>query len=167
MLNRLRITNLIPPETIPILSVLITQYTLGKKAAFPLGLILGLTAYQIGIVVVLSEFVLMVLVNHLFDISYDKFRWAIYLRERSERIQEHLKKGKWSSRLLRIGWMGPMTVTALPFAGGVWSGMALAKVMILSNRQTMLSVGIGAVIGCAVFVLAAIGILNFVEIPQL
>ncbi|NQV15624.1 small multi-drug export protein [bacterium] len=160
-------TNLIPPETIPIISVLITQYMLGKKAAFPLGLVLGLTAYQIGVVVVISEFVLMAIVNHIFDLSYDRFRWAIYLRERSERIQVHLKKGKWSSRLLRIGWMGPLTVTALPFAGGVWSGMALARLMVLSSRQTMWSVGIGAVLGCLIFVLAAIGILSIVEIPRI
>lgn len=143
------------------------QYTLGKKVAFPLGLVIGLSAYEIGIVVVLSEFVLMAIINHIFDLSFEKFKWAIYLRERSESIQARLNKRKWTAWLMSVGWLGPLAITALPFGGGVWTGTSLARVMNLSNRQTMLAVGMGAVLGCLIFVLAALGILTVVDLPEL
>ena len=162
----MRTIQLIPHKVIAIFSVLIAQYTLGKKVAFPLGLVIGLSVYEIGIVVVLSEFVLMVVINHIFDLSFEKFKWAMYLRNRSERIQTHLNKGKWTARLMRIGWLGPLAITALPFSGGVWTGTSLARVMNLSNRQTLWAVGVGAVLGCLIFVLASLGILNMVEISE-
>ncbi len=135
--------------------------------AFPLGLFIGLSAYEIGIVVVLSEFVLMAIINHIFDLSFEKFKWAIYLRERSERIQAHLAKSKWTSWLMTIGWVGPLAITALPFGGGVWTGTSLARVMNLSNRQTIFAVGLGAVLGCLIFVLASLGILSIVELSEI
>jgi len=135
--------------------------------AFPLGLFIGLSAYEIGIVVVLSEFVLMAIINHLFDLSFEKFKWAIYLRARSERIQSHLGKSRWTSWLMSIGWLGPLVITALPFGGGVWTGTSLARVMNLSSRQTMVSVGVGAVLGCLIFVLASLGILSIVELSEI
>ncbi len=145
--------------------MVIAQYTVGKKAAFPLGLVLGMTAYEIALIVVISEFVLMAFVHRLFGVSFEHFRWAKYLNQRFERIQDHLKQGKWTSRLIHIGWFGPLFITALPFSGGVWTGMALSRVMSLSTRKTVWSVGAGAVIGCGIFLLAALGILTIVDLP--
>ena len=142
------------------------QYTLGKKVSFPLGLVLGVEAYEIGIIVVLSEFVLMAIINHIFNLSFENFKWALYLRERSERIQAHLKQRTWTARLIQIGWLGPLIITAVPFAGGVWTGISLSQVMNLSNRQTLLSVGVGAILGSLIFVLASLGILSIVDIPK-
>lgn len=162
----MRKTSLIPPEIISISSVVIAQYTLGKKAAFPLGLVLGITAYEIAVIVLICEFILMAFIHLLFDLSLGRFSWANYLNNRFERIQDHLKQGKWTSRLIQVGWLGPLFITSLPFSGGVWTGMALSRVMVLSNKQTLWSVGLGAVLGCSIFLLAALGILTIVDIPQ-
>ncbi len=125
-----------------------------------------MSAYEITVIVLICEFVLMAFVHCLFDLSFRRFRWANYLNERLEKMQIHLKQGKWTSRLLQIGWLGPLFITALPFSGGVWTGMALSHVMTFSNRQTLWSVGAGAILGCLIFLLAALGILTIVEIPS-
>lgn len=125
-----------------------------------------MSAYEITVIVLICEFALMAFVHRLFDLSLKQFRWASYLTERFEKIQAHLKRGKWTSRLVQIGWLGPLFITALPFSGGVWTGMALSRVMTLSNRRTMWAVGSGAVLGCTLFLLAALGILTIVEIPS-
>lgn len=131
-----------------------------------MGLLLGMTAYEIGVIVILSDFLLMAVLNHIFDFSFEKFKWATYLRKRSEQIQFQLEKRKWTAWLIKIGWLGPLTVTTLPFAGGVWTGTSLARVMNLSSRQTNVSVGLGIILGCWIFVLAAMGILSFVTFPE-
>ncbi len=131
-----------------------------------MGLVLGLSVLKISIIVILSEFVLMAIVDYAFAWSLDRFQWSQAIKNRSERVQLHLKQGKWTARLIRLGWLGPLTITALPFAGGVWTGMALARVMLLSHRKTILAVGAGAVLGCSIFALASLGVLNIVEIPS-
>jgi len=108
----------------------------------------------------------MAIVDYAFAWSLDRFQWSQAIKNRSERVQLHLKQGKWTARLIRLGWLGPLTITALPFAGGVWTGMALARVMLLSHRKTILAVGAGAVLGCSIFALASLGVLNIVEIPS-
>ncbi len=108
----------------------------------------------------------MTFVHRLFNFSFHKFNWAKYLNERFERVQSQLMHGKWTSRLIKIGWLGPLFITSLPFSGGVWTGMALSRVMTLSTKQTLWSVGIGAVLGCSIFLLAALGILSIVDLSQ-
>lgn len=155
----MRTIQLIPPKILAIIPLLVAQYTLGKKAAFPLGLIMGLNAWEIGIIVILSDFVLMAFINHMFDLSFAKFKWAIYLQKHSRRIQDRLSKRRWTAGLMKIGWLGPLTITTIPFGGGVWTGISLARVMNLSSRQTSWAVGVGVILGCLIFVLAALGIL--------
>ncbi|MBT3227744.1 MAG: small multi-drug export protein [Candidatus Marinimicrobia bacterium] len=162
----MRTIQLIPPKILAIIPLLVAQYTLGKKAAFPLGLIMGLNAWEIGIIVILSDFVLMVIINHMFDLSFEKFKWAMYLRERSTRIQARLSKRNWTAGLMKIGWLGPLIMTTIPFGGGVWTGISLARVMNLSSRQSTFAVGVGVILGCLIFILAALGILSIVEISE-
>jgi len=126
---------------------------------------MGVSILNISLAVLICEFTLIIAVDFIFELSFDKFRWAQFLKNRSERVQAHLQKGKWSAKLLKLGWMGPMTITALPFAGGVWTGMAFARALSLPHRTMLIVVGVGAILGCAIFALAALGILSLVDIP--
>ena len=74
-----------------------------------------------------------------------------------------MKQRKLTKALINLGWLGPLTITALPFTGGVWSGMALSRVMGLSHKKTLFAVSLGAVIGCLVFALAALGVLSIID----
>ena len=129
-------------------------------------MLLGISAYEIAIIVVICEFILIAFIHILFDLSVERFRWANFLNDRFKNMQIHLRQGNWTSRLVQIGWLGPLLITAIPFSGGVWTGMALSRVMTLSNKQTFWSVGIGAVLGCAIFLLAALGVLTIIDLPQ-
>lgn len=102
----------------------------------------------------------------MFDLSFEKFKWAMYLQEHSLRIQDRLSKRRWTASLMKIGWLGPLTITTIPFGGGVWTGLSLARVMNLSSRQTSWAVGVGLILGCLIFILAALGILSIVELSE-
>lgn len=125
---------------------------------------MGLNAWEIGLVVVLADFALMIFINWMLRLSLEKFKWAKYLRGRSRHIQERLNRRKWTAGLMKIGWLGPLTMTTIPFGGGVWTGMSLARLMSLPRRQTNLAVGLGVILGSLIFVLAALGVLSIVEL---
>lgn len=129
-----------------------------------MGIFMGLSVLNISLAVLLCEFMLIAAVDILFNVSFDKFKWAIWLKERSERVQNRLEKRPWTSKLLAFGWMGPLAITAMPFAGGVWTGMAFARILALPHRTTIWVVSIGAVLGCSIFALAALGILSLVDL---
>lgn len=144
---------------------MVAQYTLGKKVAFPLGIFMGLSVLNIAIAVIICEFTLIIAVDVLFSFAFDRIKWAQWLKERLERVQERLQKRSWTAPLVKLGWLGPLTITAMPFAGGVWTGMAFARILTLSHRTTLWVVSIGALLGCAIFALAALGILSLVNLP--
>ncbi|MCF7807671.1 MAG: small multi-drug export protein [Candidatus Marinimicrobia bacterium] len=160
----MRKLTLLPESVALVFTLLFAQYTLGKKVSFPLGIFLGFSVPEIAILVILSDFVLMILVDRIFVWSLDKLPWLQKLRKKSERFQERMGQRKISVALIRLGWLGPLTITALPFAGGVWSGMALSRLMSLSHQKTFLAVGLGVLIGCLIFALASMGVLNFIEL---
>ncbi len=125
---------------------------------------MGLNAYEIGMVVLLCEVVLMSVILYFLELSSDKFRITRYLMNRSEQIQTSIAKRAWIGHLMKYGWIAPLVITAIPFMGGVWSGMAVSKVMNLSVKKSLWSVGAGAVFGCLIFVLAALGLVNLVDL---
>jgi len=127
---------------------------------------LGISVYEIAVIVIICEFVLIAFVHLLFDLSSERFRWASYLNDRFKNMQIRLKQRSWTSRLVQIGWLAPLLITAIPFSGGVWTGLALSRVMDLSNKQAFWSVSIGTVFGCGIFLLTALGVLTIIDLPQ-
>ena len=126
---------------------------------------MGLSVLNISIAVIICEFTLIAMVDFIFTLSFDHFKWAQWLKRRSESLQSRLERRKWTARLLKLGWLGPLTITAMPFAGGVWTGMALARALALPHRTSIWVVAIGAILGCSIFALAALGILSLVQLP--
>lgn len=114
---------------------------------------------------ILCEFVLMAILDFMISFSSSRFQWVYWLKDHYRRVQSRLERSRWNSLLLKLGWLGPLTITALPFAGGVWSGMAFARLLSISRKKTIVLVGVGAILGCALFAMAALGILTLVEIP--
>lgn len=118
---------------------------------------------EISLLIILSDLVLMFLVDMIFSRSVDKLTLFQNIRSKSERFQERMKGHRLSTALISLGWLGPLTITAIPFAGGVWSGMALSRIMGLSHKKTLFAVSLGAVIGCLIFALAALGVLSIID----
>lgn len=142
--------------------LLIIQLVLGKKGAFVYALFLEMNLYLVSLVIIFSDLLLMIFVNRLFQVSMNRLFPFILLQRKALKVEEKLKRSIWGTRLIKIGQAGTLIVTATPFAGGVWSGMALAKILQLKNKQAYWLTGIGSVIGCAVFLLAALGFINLI-----
>ena len=149
-----------------ILSIVVAQFLLGKKAAFPLGLVLGYSAYDVALIVIICDLSLMWVVYEIFVVSVSKLRWAKYVRNRFESAQKWLATGRWTRKLIPVGWLGVVAVTATPFAGGVWTGVALSRTLAMTQKQTLWAVGLGSVIGCGIFLFAALGVMHLVNLPD-
>ncbi|OIO66389.1 MAG: hypothetical protein AUJ47_01460 [Candidatus Marinimicrobia bacterium CG1_02_48_14] len=147
-----------------LLSIVVAQFLFGKKAAFPLGLILGYTAYGVALIVILCDLALMFVVYQIFSASFAKLKWIQNLRYRFESGQAWLAGGRWTRKLIPLGWLGVVAITATPFAGGVWTGIALSRTLAMNAKQTYWAVGLGSVIGCAIFLFAALGVMHLVRL---
>ncbi len=142
--------------------LILTQLVVGKKGAFLFALLQSMNLYIVSVVIILSDFALMVGVVHLFQTTAKRVFPFTILKHKADKIEQKLKGSALSDRILKIGKAGTLIITAIPFAGGVWSGVALSKTLQIGNKETYWLVGIGSVIGCAIFFLAAEGVITFI-----
>ncbi len=140
--------------------LVVTQLTLGKKGAFLYALILEMDLYLVSMVIIISDLFLMVFINKLFQTTVNRVFPFTILQRKAIRIEQKLKTSNLADKIIKIGKAGTLIITAIPFAGGVWSGMALSKILQLDTKQAYWLTGIGVVIGCAIFLLAAKGFIN-------
>lgn len=149
-----------------IVSIVVAQFLLGKKAAFPLGLVLGYSAWGIAVIVIICDLILMFVLLDLFTLTLSNFKWMQLVRRRFEWAQQWLAEGRWTRKLVPVGWLGVVAITTIPFAGGVWSGVALSRTMTMTRNQSVVTITLGIILGCAVFLLAALGVMHMVSIPS-
>lgn len=141
-------------------ALIITQFILGKKASFLYALLFKMNLYIVSLVIILCDLVLMFLVARLFRVTTKHvFPFTLLQREAVNR-EDKLKKSKFAGRILKIGRFSPLIITAIPFSGGVWSGMLLSGILKLADKEAYWQVAIGSVIGCYIFLLAALGLIN-------
>lgn len=140
--------------------IVITQFTIGKKGAFLYALLFDLNIYIVSIVIIACDMVLMFLIGSLFQITLKRFLPVKLFQWQTTIKENKLKKSRWTQKITRFGKISPLVLTAIPFAGGVWSGMALSKILHLNNKDTYWLVSIGSIIGCAIFLLAALGLIK-------
>lgn len=142
--------------------LIITQLIAGKKGAFLFAILRDMNLYVVSLVIILSDLGLMVAVARLFQTTVKRVFPFTLLQHKADKIEQKMKGSALADRLIKIGKAGTLVITAVPFAGGVWSGVVLAKILQLDNEQTYWLVGIGSVIGCLIFLLAAEGAINFI-----
>ncbi len=140
-------------------ALIITQFAVGKKGSFVYALLMHMNLYLVSLVIVLSDIFLMFFVGKLFDASARFFPFNA-LHHRAERLEQKMQSSTLARRLGKIGTASVLVLTATPFAGGVWSGMILAKTLHIQNSKAYWLTGIGSVIGCAIFFLAAEGLIE-------
>ena len=142
------------------LVLIITQFILGKKGAFAYGLLLHMDLYVVSVVVIACDLFLMVVVARLLEAGQNSIGFLKRLQKHAQRIESKVQTSTLARRLLQAGKAGVLIITAVPMAGGVWSGMALAHILQSSRREAYWLVGVGSVFGCLVFLLAALGIIE-------
>ncbi|MCB0282585.1 MAG: small multi-drug export protein [Calditrichaeota bacterium] len=141
-------------------ALIITQFILGKKASFLYALLFKMNLYIVSLVIIMCDLVLMLFVARLLSVTTKHvFPFTLLQREAVNR-EDKLKKSKLVARILKIGKLSPLIITAIPFSGGVWSGMLLSRILKLADKDAYWQVAIGSVIGCYIFLLAAMGLIN-------
>jgi len=140
-------------------ALIITQFAVGKKGSFVYALLMHMNLYIVSLVIILSDVFLMFVIGKLFDASARFFPFSA-LHHRAERLEKKMKASVLAGRVGKIGTASVLILTATPFAGGVWSGMILAKTLQIQNSKAYWLTGIGSVIGCAIFFLAAEGLIE-------
>ncbi len=140
-------------------ALIITQFAVGKKGSFVYALLLHMNLYMVSLVIIVSDIFLMFVIGKLFDASTRFFPFN-KLQHRAERLEQKMQTSALAGKIRKIGTAGVLVITATPFAGGVWSGMILAKILQIRNSRAYWLTGIGSVIGCAIFFLAAEGLIE-------
>jgi uncharacterized membrane protein len=143
-----------------ILGLVITQLIFGKKGAFPYGIVLGLDLYLISGVVIATDLILMILLDGMLHLSRQRFQILHLIHLKLQKWQNNLENSALGKRILPIGKVGTLILTATPFSGGVWTGMAVSRILTLQHHETFWLVGIGSVVGCGIFLLAALGLVQ-------
>ncbi|RJP80717.1 MAG: hypothetical protein C4524_03070 [Candidatus Zixiibacteriota bacterium] len=138
------------------------QLLLGKKASFPYGVIMGLSPVAIGVVVLFSEVVQGAVLMALLSTAH-RIRWLSRLRQRLIVDEERLKQSRWWRRFHNMKRLSIVVVVSTPLAGGIWTGTILWHLFGLKKLDAVVLLGIGSVIGCAIFVLSFIGIVNWIS----
>jgi uncharacterized membrane protein len=145
--------------TAPFLGLIITQLLLGKKASFPYGILLGFNLYVVSFIIIITDILLMLAVDKVFKIAAKTVFPFTIIYSRLLKLKTHLEEGSLGKKLLLLGRMGALIITAIPFAGGVWSGVIVARILNLQYKQTYMLVGVGTVIGCGIFLIIIEGLI--------
>lgn len=136
-----------------VLGLVLVQILFGKKGAFPYGIVSGLNLYVVSMVVITADLVLMIVVDQIIGVTTGNVFVLRIIQRRLTRLHQRLKGSYWGERLQHLGKLGTLGITATPFAGGVWSGVALSHIIVLPRRVTFLLVGFGSIIGCGIFLI--------------
>jgi uncharacterized membrane protein len=145
-----------------LLTLIAIQFTLGKKGAFPYGVIVGLSPVLIGIIVVLCDFALIPFASRLIR-GTQRIGWLERKRRKLELNEEKMRRWPLLQVLQKAQFLGVAAVVATPLAGGVWTGAVLSHLFGLKTTQAYLSMGVGAVVGSAIFVLSFLGLVHWVS----
>ncbi len=145
-----------------IASLIITQYTLGKKAIYPVGLAYGYSLWFLTIFVTISDIILIPFAYRVLHISRSNIKLLNILHQKLLKKKEKLEKGKYFHLFYNFGKLAIVGITATPFSGGVWTGTILSNVLHLEFKQTFLLVSIGSAIGAMIFYLSFTGILSII-----
>jgi uncharacterized membrane protein len=140
--------------------LVVTQLLLGKKGAFPYGIVLGLNLYLIAIIVIITDLILRVLLEGMMTVTRQRIKLIRIIHIKLHKWQIRLEHSKLGKKILSIGKAGTLILTATPFSGGVWTGLAVSRILTLRSNETLWLVGGGSVIGCGLFLLAGLGLVQ-------
>ena len=138
------------------------QLILGRKAAFPYGLIAGFSPFLIGIVALVCDLILALLVRMLIDGSMRN----LLLRKQWERISRNRQRQMQSKSLgwlLNLGKTGVLISMALPFTGGVYTASALGMILGLKRGETFRCIILGSIAGSVLFICSSFGFLQILR----
>jgi uncharacterized membrane protein len=138
------------------------QLVLGKKAAFPYGLVMGLSPVFVGLIVLVQDIAQTPLIISLLGGS-SRLRWLEKWRRKLMLDEERLKNYRWMRWIKHMQHLGIVLIVSTPFAGGIWTGCLLSHAFGLRKLNSFVMITIGSAIGTVIFVLSFIGIVHWLS----
>jgi len=143
-----------------IILFIISQLLLGRKVSIPYGIVVGLNVYlvlglSIAIDISLIPFVFWVYKGTTRKIS-------LVIKKRLSSKEEKITESRMMRFIKPLGKMGVLVVTAIPFSGGVLTGIALCHLLKLRYKESFVLLSIGSFLGCLLFVLGVESIIKWV-----
>jgi uncharacterized membrane protein len=145
-----------------LLTLIGIQFVFGKKASFPYGILMGLKPVPIGAVVLACDLALIPLALAALQGAL-KIRWLPWWNRQLGLSEARLNRSHFSRYLQSLGKLGLVLVVSIPLSGGVWTGTVISRLLGLKRSENYLYIGLGSLIGCAIFVLSFIGVIHWVS----
>jgi len=142
-----------------IFGLIFLQLSLGKKVSYPYGLLVGLNLYTITGLVIITDLVLMLFIEKVISSGVRKLEKFDFVKQKKINLKHFLTDTKIGIYLQHLGKLGVLIITALPFAGGVWSGAALSKIVNLSRPIVIILLTIGVIVGASIFHFGSLGLI--------
>lgn len=146
---------------ITLLVLIVIQLVVGKKASFPLGLIIGYDPVKLGIIITVCDVFIILFVMFVFE-SSGKIKYIRQLREKYTAKTENWKDKRTFRYFNKLGRIGIIAVIIIPFTGGLWTAYLLANLLFLKKTETFSLSLLGAILGNSLFVLSSLGIIRWV-----
>lgn len=135
------------------LGLIITDITVGRKIAIPVGIALGIPPLYVFSLIFLLD--LLQIPFFLYGFSkvtglMKKFRFY----PNPNKLDTFSKYGKWGVTIL----------VALPIqGGGIWSGSLLAQLVGMDKKLAVILLTIGSIIGCIGLTLLSVGVIDGIK----
>ncbi|MFQ6081956.1 MAG: small multi-drug export protein [Candidatus Aminicenantia bacterium] len=139
------------------------QYALGRRGSFPYGLLVKYNLLKISVLVVISDMFQTLFLLYFFEYFIKRLKWVKKLKERLKKKEPGSQKNR-LEKFKKIGGVGVLLISALPYAGGALSGSILATSMRMEKKKAFGIITMGCVIGTCIYYLGFTGIIEILNI---
>ncbi len=143
-----------------IILFIISQLLLGRKVSIPYGIVVGLNVYLVLGLAITIDISLIPFVFWVYKGTTRKI--SLVIKKRLSSKEEKITESRMMRFIKPLGRMGVLVVTAIPFSGGVLTGIALCRLLKLRYKESFVLLSIGTFLGCLLFVLGVESIIKWV-----
>lgn len=143
-----------------IILFIISQLLLGRKVSIPYGIAVGLNVYLVLGLAITIDICLIPFVFWVYKGTTRKI--SLVIKKRLSSKEEKINESRMMRFIKPLGGMGVLVVTAIPFSGGVLTGIALCRLLKLRYKESFVLLSIGSFLGCLLFVLGVEGIIKLI-----
>jgi uncharacterized membrane protein len=143
-----------------IILFIISQLLLGRKVSIPYGIAVGLNVYLVLSLATTIDICLIPFVFWVYKGTTRKI--SLVIKKRLSSKEEKINESRMMRFIKPLGRMGVLVVTAIPFSGGVLTGIALCRLLKLRYKESFVLLSIGSFLGCLLFVLGVEGIIKLI-----
>jgi len=145
-----------------IISFFAIQYAVGRRGSFPFGFLVKLTLLEISVLVVISDMIQTFLLLNFAGFLRKHLHFLSVLKRKLRKKPTPMKPNKWE-KLKKIGPLGLLLVSALPYAGGALSGSIMAASLKMKKTKAFFIILSGCIISTCLYYLGFAGVISILK----